>query len=79
MQIIGRIVARGRQAGLFMPFKSSELDGIYNVVEIMGELQIQRVGEPALPEKRFKGLDLEGLFNQRPNCCMTQKELDECE
>ena len=78
MKIIGRIVARGQVAGLFMPFKSSELDGIYNVVEIMGELQIQRVGEPALPEKKFKGLDLEGLFNQRPNSCMTQNELDEC-
>lgn len=78
MKIIGRIVARGQVAGLFMPFKSSELDGIYNVVEIMGELQIQRVGKPAIPEKRFKGLSLDVLFDQRPNCSMTQKELDEC-
>lgn len=78
MQIIGRIVARGKQAGLFIPFKTSELDGVYNVVEVMGELQIQRIGKPAMPEKRFKGLDLEGLFNERPNCCMTKNELDEC-
>lgn len=76
MEVIGRIIARGGQVGLFIPFKVSELDGVYNIIEVMGELQIQRVGEAALPKQTFNGMDLAGLFNARPFSCMTRDELD---
>lgn len=76
MRVIGRIVARGEVAGLFLPMgKSDRLDGIYNVVEIMGELQIQRVGEPHMPRGRFTGLNTEELLSGRPSSVMTTKEL----
>lgn len=53
------------------------LDGIYNVVEIMGELQIRRVGDPAMKRERFTGIDLDGLMNGRPYSMMTEKEISE--
>lgn len=76
MRVIGRIVARGEVAGLFLPMgEQDRLDGIYNVVEIMGELQIQRVGAPHMPRGQFTGIDLEGLMVMRPLSVMTTKEL----
>lgn len=72
---IGRIVSRGKIAGLFIPFGEGLPNGIYQIRDIMGELSIVRVGDAAMPEGRFTGVDLDGLFLERPNCCMTQEEL----
>jgi len=77
MNIVGRIVARGEVVGLYLPMgKSDRLDGIYNVVEVLGELQIQRVGDPAMPRGQFTGLGLEDLMVSRPASCMTEAEYD---
>lgn len=76
MKVVGRIVARGAVVGLFLPMGDRDrLDGIYNVVEIMGALQIQRVGEPHMPRGCFTGLNTEGLLAGRPSSVMTTKEL----
>jgi hypothetical protein len=76
MKVVGRIIARGNKiAGIFMPMGDGpKLDGIYNVVEIMGELQIQRVGDPMMRREQFTGIDLEGLMNHRPMSMMTEQE-----
>jgi len=76
MNLVGRIVARGDNIiGLFFPIGENSFDGIYNVVEIMGELQIRKVGEPNMSRERFTGIGVQGLINERPNCCMTKEEM----
>lgn len=79
MRVVGRIVARGDKiAGIFIPMGDGpKLDGIYNVVDIMGELQIHRVGDPAMKREQFTGVDLESLMNYRPHSMMTEKEIAE--
>lgn len=80
MKVVGRIVARGEKiAGIFMPMGEGSLDGIYNVVEIMGELQIKRVGDPAMKREQFTGIGLDDLMNYRPHSMMTEQELAEAE
>ena len=74
---IARIVARGGNiCGLLLPLENCELDGIYEIRDVMGELTIIRVGDPAMPESRFTALGLEELLNERPYCSMTQDEID---
>jgi len=74
---IGRIIARGNNiAGLFMPFGDCSLHGIYEITEIMGELTVERVGDPAMRLEQFEGMDLESLHIYRKEACMTQEELD---
>ena len=76
MTVVGRIVARGKTAGLFVPMYNKKLDGIYEVVDIMDELTIRKVGKSAMSIERFVSLNLEDLFNERECCCMTRDELD---
>ena len=78
MRIVGRVVARGKTSGLFIPFNDGDatpLYGAYNVVECMGELTLQHVGTPALPQGAFEGLGLSELFHRRPSSIMTAEEL----
>lgn len=44
MKILGRIVARGKVAGLYLPLGNSELDGIYEIREILDEWIIVKIG-----------------------------------
>jgi hypothetical protein len=75
MKVVGRIIARGEGiVGLFIPVQS-DMYGIYEVREIMDELTVTRIGDPATPRARFTGLDLEGLLNDRPNSVATKNEI----
>lgn len=77
LKVVGRIIARGENiAGLFIPMGDSKLKGIYEIRECMGELMIKRIGDPAMPDARFTGLDLEGLHCERATAGMTTEELD---
>ena len=74
---IGRIIARKDVVGLYLPLGDKSLHGIYEIRECLGEMTIHRIGDPAMPEPRFQGLDLTGLFNASAQAGMTQAELDE--
>lgn len=76
MKILGRIVSRGPKVeGLFMPMEGLQ-EGIFELREIMGECILVDIGSPAMKREKFMGIDLEGLLNERPLCCMTREELD---
>lgn len=78
MKILGRIVSRGSGIlGVFFPIKKGLPLGIYEIREILGELQIIFVGKPVMEEKRFTALDLNGLANERSHSAMTIKEFNE--
>jgi hypothetical protein len=74
MKLLGRIIARGEIAGLFIPL-NNDLDGIYEVHECLGELTIRKIGTPAMPRKRFTGLNLEGLHGEIDTAITTKEEL----
>ena len=77
---IARIVARGPITGLIIPYDvEAPLDGIYEVVEVMGELVVRRVGEPAQDRDRHEALSLNDLMNSRPFSCMTIEEITEAQ
>lgn len=77
MERVGRIISRGdKTAGLFFPLGEGLPIGIYEVRQVMGELTIVEIGQPAMYLPRFTGLSLDGLHAERPLCCMTQEELD---
>ncbi len=73
---LGRIVSRGKVCGLFIPMDKGLPEGIWEIRSIMGELTLVKIGQPAMENKRLHGLDLEGLFSERPLCAMTQEELN---
>ena len=77
MKLLGRIIARGEIAGLFIPL-NGDLDGIYEVHECLGQLTIRKVGTPAMPRKRFTGLNLEGLHGEIATAITTKEEADQC-
>lgn len=82
MKHIGRIIARNNIIGLYIPFNSSKnLDGIYDIVEIMGELTIREVGKSFMQDQKpgfFYNSNLEDILNHRPSTAMTTKELKDC-
>lgn len=59
-----------------MPIQGGIPEGIYDVMECMGELNLRYVGQPNMPQARFRALDLEGLFTERPYAAMTAEELE---
>jgi hypothetical protein len=76
MGVVGRIVSRGGKiAGLFLPVDSGLPQGIYQIENVLGELTIRFIGQPAMNRVRLEGLDIEGVFNERPLSCMTLEEL----
>lgn len=76
MRIVGRIIARGQNiAGIFIPACEDSLEGIYNVVDIMGELHIRRIGDPAMDRVQFTAIGLDELMDRRPYSMATEQEI----
>ncbi len=77
---IARLICRNELVGIIFPLSgdvpSKQLDGIYEIVETLGELQIVRIGDPAMPRKRLRAVDLQGLLDDRSLSALTAKELD---
>lgn len=77
MKHVGRLLVRkGKIAGLFIPVQEGMKEGIYNVVEIMGEIQVRFVGPSAMPEPRLNGIDILGVFNERGSTMLTPDEIE---
>lgn len=78
MKILGRILARkGKTVGVFIPFQTDALEnGIWELREILGEIQIVRIGKPALPDARYQALQPNDMVNS-PFATMTKKEIDQ--
>ena len=75
MQTVGRLLVReGKISGIFLPIGGNLQAGLYDVQEIMGEIQIRYVGKPVLAEGTLNGLDLNGLMDFRPESFMTPYE-----
>jgi len=76
MQTIGRMLVReGKIAGLFIPINEGLPPGVYNIMEIMGEISVRRVGDSAMDDARLNSLGLDGLYAERSDTCMTPEEL----
>lgn len=75
MRNLGRILIReGNIIGLFFPYSANRLKyGIYEIHEILDELQLVYIGEPALENKRVNALDFTSL--QDPQVMLTSQEL----
>ncbi len=50
--------------------------GIYEVRDVLQELQIKRIGNSAMDPNRLQALDLMDIFLERDTAMMTQEELD---
>ncbi len=75
MQTVGRLLVRkDKIAGIFIPIGGNLQAGLYDVQEVMGEIQIRYVGNPVLAEGALNGLDLNGLMDRRPEPFMTSSE-----
>jgi hypothetical protein len=48
--------------------------GVYEIREILGELQVIRLGDPAMDKPRLTGLDLEGVFAEIGSAALTEAE-----
>lgn len=78
MKSLGRIIARKDTCGLYIPYGENRLpEGIYEIQDIMGELQLRRVGDFHGDSKRADALDVGGLFDERISFGMTTEELKE--
>lgn len=78
MKKLGRIIARKTACGLYIPYGENKLpEGIYEIQDIMGELQLRFVGDFHGDPKRAEALDVGELFNERASYCMTTEELKE--
>lgn len=75
MKQIARIIHRGdRIGGLFIPLCNDFPEGIYEVVEIMGELILKRLSGLNMPD-RCIGISIKELFDERCFFALTEKEL----
>lgn len=77
---IARLICRNELVGIVFPLSgdapSKQLDGIYEIVETLGELQVVRIGDPAMPRKRLRAVDVQCLLDDRSQSALTAKELD---
>lgn len=75
---LGRLIVRkGKTVGLYFPFVPGGLqNGIWEIREVLGELTLVYLGEPAMPDARYQGRDVRDLVHD-PSCAMTPKEWDE--
>lgn len=79
MNIIGRLLIRkDKIAGLYIPFDTNFEAGLYDVREIMGEIQIVFKGIPAMNPGRLNGLSCDQLI-QYPESLMTEEEVITCQ
>lgn len=78
MKILGRLVVRTECVGLYFPFGESKAlpEGVHEIREILGEMQIVYLGKPAMNLKRFNSLSLDQLYLERANSCQTQSEAE---
>lgn len=74
MKVVGRLLVRNKIAGIFLPIGEGMPPGLYEVIEVMGDIIIRRVGEPALAQETLNGLDLDGLMDRRAESFMTTTE-----
>lgn len=73
---LGRILSRGgKVAGLFIPFEGRLKIGIYDLFDMMGDKIVRFSGLPAMPKTRLTALNLEGVWDERHQSCMTADEL----
>lgn len=71
MKTLGRLVVRRTGAGenlvgTYWPTLNSELSGIYEIREFLGELYIVRVGESHIHPDRLNGATPEELRGEKP-------------
>jgi len=74
IKFLGRLAARKGVATIFVPSKDFDFDGVYELREVMGELQLRYVGQPAMRETEYYGKDCNGLFDNRTTSLMTKEE-----
>lgn len=75
MKPVGRFLVRGAKvAGIFCPVGDTLKPGIYEITEVLGELIVTNIGQPAMPKARVNGLDLSGLHAERDLALMTSEE-----
>lgn len=78
MRIIGRILVRdGKTVGLFFPMGESAEPGLYDLIEIMGEMTIRRAGDSAMDIVRLNALTPDGLHAEAFRAMLTNKEFAE--
>lgn len=78
MGIVGRVLIRdGKNVGLFFPMGESAEPGLYDIVEIMGELTIRRAGDSAMDNARLNSLTPDGLHAEACRAMLTAQEFAE--
>jgi len=77
-QTLGRLVVRqDKIAGLYIPFEPNGLQpGVWEIRSVFGELQLRRIGDPAIGNDRAGHLTLDGLFKQRDMAIRTEQECE---
>lgn len=77
MKTIGRLLVRSKKiAGIFLPMGEGGLEpGLYDVQEVLGEIQLKYLGKAALKQDTLDGVDTTGVMNNRPYSVMTEDEL----
>lgn len=84
MKRVARLVARGDVVGIIIPMKpagDSLLDGLYDIVEVMGELVICKVGPSYMQSEhpeRYTAIDLSELLEFRAETALTFEEYGKC-
>jgi hypothetical protein len=78
MKYHGRLLVRkGRVAGLFVPLRDITLkNGIWEIREILGELTLVYIGEPAMQDDRYQSLSVQDLLGEA-SAVMTKEEWKE--
>lgn len=84
MKRVARLVARGDVVGIIIPMKpagDSLLNGLYDIVEVMGELVIRKAGQSDMQSKhpeRYTAVDLTELLEFRDETSLTTEEYSKC-
>lgn len=75
MSKLGRILVRADGlAGVFIPYGEGLKPGLYDIVDILEVMTIERVGKPAMIEKRLQSLSPDELLDEREKVFLTKKE-----
>lgn len=76
MKTLGRVLVRkGNRVGLFGPLTGTLPDGVYDVMENLGELCLTYRGNAAMPDERLQKTPIEDLVGE-PSALMTKAEHD---
>lgn len=75
--VVGRIVVReDNVAGLFLPVGNSLKPGIYEVTNVLDEINVKYLGKQCESDGRFNALSLSELKTESA-CLMTDEEYQE--